>query len=66
MRTTPRKGDDAVVHTDRPEMLPETFVGKTGRILAVQEGTGHVLLKFKGRAWPVSFPATSVAWRANT
>lgn len=59
-----RKGDDAVVHTNRLE-LDENFLGKTGRILAVQRGTGDVLLKFRGRAWPVSFPRDHVGVRFN-
>lgn len=65
-RNYPLAGDDAVVHTDRLELAPETFIGKTGRILAIQEGTGDFLLKFKGHSWPVSFPAASCAWRATS
>lgn len=61
---SPRKGDDAVVHTDRPE-LEVSYLGKTGRILAVQIDTGHLLLKFKGKALPVSFPPTHVGVRFN-
>lgn len=59
-----QKGDDAVVHTDRKD-LDETFLGRTGRVLAVQQGTGYLLLKFKGRAWPVSFPRDHVGVRFN-
>lgn len=59
-----RKGDDAVVHTERPE-LEEKFAGKTGRVIAVQQGTGDVLLKFKGRAWPVAFARNHVGIRFN-
>ena len=50
-----RKGDDAVVLTNRDDIEGD-FVGKTGRVLAVQMWTGHLLLKFKGRACPISFP----------
>lgn len=63
-RTEPRKGDDAVVHTNRPE-LNEDFVGKTGRVIAVQQDTGDLLLKFKRRACPVSFPRDHVGVRFN-
>lgn len=67
MRTEPRKGDDAVVHTNREELnkYGVDYLGKTGRILAVQQGTGDLLLKFKGHSQPVSFPRNFVAWRAN-
>lgn len=58
-----RKGDDAVVLTNRPELLPQNYEGKTGRVIAVQQGTGDVLLKFKGKVWPVSFPSKNVGVR---
>lgn len=60
-----RKGDDAVVHTNRVELRPADYTGKTGRVIAVQQGTGDVLLEFKGKAWPVSFPRNFVGVRFN-
>lgn len=63
-----RSGDDVIVHTTRADLLErydEDYTGKTGRILAVQQGTGHFLLKFKGKAFPVSFPPEFVGVHLN-
>ena len=57
----PKKGDDALVLITRPELLPEDFTGRTGKVIGVQPS--ELLLKFKGRAWPVSFPCDNVAVR---
>ena len=59
-------GDDVLILITRDDLPDADYKGKTGRVLAVQRGTGDLLLKFKGKAWPVSFPASFCAVRSGS
>lgn len=54
-----RKGDQVTIKEgSRPDLLPDNYAGKKGKVLGVQNGTNNVLVKIEGKAWPVSFSQT--------
>ncbi|NQT53758.1 hypothetical protein HQ576_17005 [bacterium] len=48
-----------------PEATPGGTVRAFGRCLAIAEGTAQLLLKAKGRAWPLAATAASDEWSAS-